>query len=112
VVENLAFGGDVVFHRAEVVEVVFRDVANAGRACVETDVAFELQPRRFGDHYVAFLRFERVLRDRPADVAEHERMRPPFLNISPVSAVQWSSRSFPVMQTKSASHSDTQARFH
>ncbi len=73
-VKNLALGGNIVFHRAEVVEVVFRDVANARRPRIEMHIALQLQPRGLRDDDVALARFQRVLRNRHADVAEHECM--------------------------------------
>jgi len=53
---------------------VFRDVANARCPRVEVHIALQLQPRGLRNDDVAFARFQRMLRDRNADVAEHERV--------------------------------------
>ena len=74
VVENLALGSDIVLHRAKVVKMVFRNVANARSARMEMHIALELQPRRLRDDDVANTRFQRVFGDRHADVAKHKRV--------------------------------------
>ena len=76
VLKHLALGGDVVVHRAEVIEMVGRDVAAGGRARMECGAALELQRRRFGHDHIAGNGLLRVLGDGDADVAEHERAEP------------------------------------
>ena len=56
------------------VQMILRHVAARGRSRVEIDASLQLQRRRFRHDDIPRLRFERVLRDRDADVSEHERV--------------------------------------